>query len=179
MSRPSHEVKTRSFLRLQMRARYRSFTVTYPFTARVVGAPRMTSQLSFLHFAVLHCPMGHGELQACRFPDVVFPPLFLSAFVFFLFSLCLARWFWPDLMNGRHVHTTSVCISLRKVRGSSCGPLACWILERPSSLVTWFCIYRKALALAKHVLSSIRPDTIHCGRLGSKHQLTNKICPAD
>ena len=28
---------------------------------------------------VLHCPLGLGELQACTFPDVVFPPLLLSA----------------------------------------------------------------------------------------------------
>ena len=35
---------------------------------------------SFLHFfPVLHCPLGLGELQACPFPDVVFPPLPLSA----------------------------------------------------------------------------------------------------
>ena len=33
--------------------------------------------------------------------------------VFFTLSLCLARWFWPDLMNGRHDHTTAVCVSLR------------------------------------------------------------------
>ena len=34
---------------------------------------------SFLHFPlVLHCPLGLGELQACPFPDVVFPPLPLS-----------------------------------------------------------------------------------------------------
>ena len=33
--------------------------------------------------------------------------------VFFPLSLCLARCFWPDLMNGRHVHTTAVCVSLR------------------------------------------------------------------
>ena len=41
---------------------------------------------------------------------------FLSAFVVclvFPLSLCLASWFWPDLMNGRHVHTTSVCIPWR------------------------------------------------------------------
>ena len=24
--------------------------------------------------------------------------------------LCLAKWFWPDLINGRHVHTTAVCV---------------------------------------------------------------------
>ena len=34
---------------------------------------------SFLHFSVFHCPLGLGELQACPFPDVVFPPLPLSA----------------------------------------------------------------------------------------------------
>ena len=32
--------------------------------------------------------------------------------VFFLLALCLARWFWPDLLNGRHVYTTAVCVSL-------------------------------------------------------------------
>ena len=31
-------------------------------------------------FPVLHCPLGLAELQACSFPDVVFPPLPLSAF---------------------------------------------------------------------------------------------------
>ena len=30
-------------------------------------------------FPVLHCSLGLGELQACPFPDVVFPPLPLSA----------------------------------------------------------------------------------------------------
>ena len=25
----------------------------------------------------------------------------------------LTRWFWPDLMNGKHDHTTAVCVSLR------------------------------------------------------------------
>ena len=30
-------------------------------------------------FPVLHCPLGLGELQACPFPDDVFPPLPLSA----------------------------------------------------------------------------------------------------
>ena len=30
-------------------------------------------------FSVFHCPLGSAELQACPFPDVVFPPLPLSA----------------------------------------------------------------------------------------------------
>ena len=53
-------------------------------------------------FPVLHCPLGLGELQACPFPDVVFPPLPLSALSSSPLSLCLARWFWPVLMNMRH-----------------------------------------------------------------------------
>ena len=32
--------------------------------------------------------------------------------VFFPLSLCLVRWFWLDLMNGRHNRTTAVCVSL-------------------------------------------------------------------
>ena len=43
---------------------------------------------------------------------------------------------WPDLMNGKHDHTTAVCV-FTIVRRSSCGPFACWILARTSSLVTW------------------------------------------
>ena len=36
-----------------------------------------------------------------------------ACFVFFPLSLYLSRWFWPDRMNGRHDHTTAVCVSLR------------------------------------------------------------------
>ena len=50
--------------------------IIYPLTARVVGAPHDDFATSFLHFfPVLHCPLGLGELQACPFPDVVFPPV--------------------------------------------------------------------------------------------------------
>ena len=41
------------------------------------------------------------------------PTSFSVCLVFFPLSLCLARWFWPDLMNRRHVHITAVCVSLR------------------------------------------------------------------
>ena len=34
-------------------------------------------------------------------------------FLFFRLLLCLARWFWPDLMNRRHDHITVVCVSLQ------------------------------------------------------------------
>ena len=63
-------------------------------------------------FPVLHCPLGLAKLQACPFPDVVFPPL-PPYLVFFPLSLCFARWCWPDLINGRHIHTTAVCVPLR------------------------------------------------------------------
>ena len=80
----------------------RFFTFVYPLTARVVGAPQMTSQpASPICFPALHCPLGLSELQTCPFTDIVFPPLFSVCHVFFPLSLCVAVWFWPDLMNGR------------------------------------------------------------------------------
>ena len=69
--------------------------------------------------------------------------LMLSAhlcLVFFPLSRCLATWFWPDMINGRRGHTTPVCVSLQWSRWSSSGPIACWILARTSSLVTWSCL---------------------------------------
>ena len=48
-----------------------------PLTARVVWAPQMISQPVSFIFPVLHCPLGLDELQACPFPDVVFPSLHL------------------------------------------------------------------------------------------------------
>ena len=54
-------------------------TIINPLTARVVGAPQMILQPVSPFFPVLHCPLGLADLQACPFPDVVFPPLPLSA----------------------------------------------------------------------------------------------------
>ena len=69
---------------------------------------------SFLHFSCSPLPSGTwSELQACPFPDVVFPPLPSVRLVFFPLSLCLAIWFWPDLMNGKLDHTIAVCVFLR------------------------------------------------------------------
>ena len=85
----------------------------YPITARVVGAPQMISQPVFSIFPCSPLPSG-----TCRTPGMSIPwcclPTSSSVFiVFFSLSLCLARWFWPDLMNGKHDHTTAVCVSLR------------------------------------------------------------------
>ena len=107
-----------------------------PLTTRVVGAPQMILQPVFSIFPVFHCPLGLAELQACLFPDVVFPPLFVVVcLVFFSLSLCPEKWFWPNLPNRRHAHATSACLFIR-VRRSLCGQIACWILAQTSSVVT-------------------------------------------
>ena len=60
-------------------------------------------ETSFLHFStVLHWPLGLCKLKACPFPDVVFPPLLLSALSFSPFHCALQNGFWPNLLNGRH-----------------------------------------------------------------------------
>ena len=86
--------------------------ITNPLTARVVGAPQMILQPVFSIFPCSPLPSG-----TCWTPGLSIPwcCLLASSFVclfFFSLSLCLARWFWPDLMNRRLVHTSSVCVSL-------------------------------------------------------------------
>ena len=54
-------------------------TFTYPLTTGVVWGTTDDFTTSCLHFSVLQCPLGLGELQACPLPSVVFLPLLLSA----------------------------------------------------------------------------------------------------
>ena len=63
---------------------------------------------SFLHFPCSPLPTG-----TCRTPGLSIPTSSFVRLVFFPLSLCLSRWFWPDLMNGKHDHTTAVCVFLR------------------------------------------------------------------
>ena len=99
-----------------------------PLTARVVGAPQMILQPVFSIFSLFSTALWdlpnsrpvHPcclQLQACPFMlsstpglsiHVVFPPLPLSALSSPPFHCAFARWFWPDLMNGKHDHTTEV-----------------------------------------------------------------------
>ena len=68
------------------------------------------------------------------FPDVVYPPLLLSALSSSSFHCALQVGF------GQTWWTGDMTIPLRLftiVRRSSCGPIACWILARTSSLVAW------------------------------------------
>ena len=87
--------------------------VVCPLTVRVAGAARTNSQPVSSIF--LCFPTALWDL---RTPDMAIPwwclPTSSSVcLVFFPLSLCFVRWFWPDRMNGRHDHTTAVCVSLR------------------------------------------------------------------
>ena len=72
----------------------------------------MTSQPVSSVFLCSPLPSGTWWTQGLSIPWCCLPTSFSLCLVFFPLSWCLARWFWPDLMNGRHVHTTSVCVSL-------------------------------------------------------------------
>ena len=69
--------------------------------------------ISFLHFSLfttaLWVLVNSSPVQSLMLYSHLF--FVVVCLVFFPLSLCLAKYFWPDLMNGRHVHTTSVCIS--------------------------------------------------------------------
>ena len=87
-------------------------------------------------FSVLYSSLGLGEIQACPFPGVLFPPLFVPVVSSFPFTvpckMTLAR---PDERETCPYH---FCLCLfMMVRRSSCGPVACWILVQTSTLVTW------------------------------------------
>ena len=84
-----------------------------PLTARVVGAPQMILQPVFSIFPCSPLPSGTWRTPGLSIPWCCLPTSCSVCLVFFPLSLRLARWFWPDLMNGRRVHTVSICVSLR------------------------------------------------------------------
>ena len=87
-------------------------------------------------FSVLHCLLELGELQACPFRDVVFPRLLQSALSSSPFHCALQHGFArPDERETCPYHCSLRLFTM--ARRSSCGPIACWILARTSSLVTW------------------------------------------
>ena len=88
------------------------FIIIYPLTARVVGSPQMISQPVSSVFLCSPLPSGTWQCPGLFIPWCCFPTSFSVCLVFFPLSLCLVRWFWPDLMNGRHVHTTAVLFVL-------------------------------------------------------------------
>ena len=89
------------------------FTFTYPLTAWVVWAPQMTSQPASSIFLCSPLPSGNWRTLGLSIPWCCFHTSFPVCLVFFPLPLCLTRWFWPGLMIGRNVCTTSVCVSLQ------------------------------------------------------------------
>ena len=85
-----------------------TFTFTYPFTAGVVGAPQMTSQpVSSIFLSPL--AFGTCRTPGLSIPCCCLPTSFSVCLVFFLLSLCLARWFWPNQPSFK-ITWLSVCI---------------------------------------------------------------------
>ena len=81
-------------------------------TARVVGATQILQPV----FSIFPCsplPSWTCRTPGLSIPWCCLPTSSFACLVFFPLSLCLARWFRPDLINGRHVFTTAVCVSLR------------------------------------------------------------------
>ena len=68
------------------------------------------------------------------------------------FWLCPERWFLarPDERETWPYHCSLRLFTM--VRRSSCGPIACWILARTSSLVTWS-LYKMHSILRQHLIS--------------------------
>ena len=74
---------------------------------------------NFLHFSLFSTALWDlANSRPVHFFNIVFPPLFLSSTPFLYFT----KWFLPDLMNGRHVHSTSVCVILRWSAGQTPPP---------------------------------------------------------
>ena len=86
--------------------------IIYSLTARVVRAPQMISQPVFSVFPCSPLPSGTCRTPGLSIPWRCLPTSSSVCLVFFPLSLFLARWFWPDLMNGRRDHTSTVCVSL-------------------------------------------------------------------
>ena len=86
-------------------------------------------------FSIFPCsplPSGTWRTPGLSIPWWCLPTSSSVCLVFFPLSLCLARWFWPDLT--KHDYTTAVCVSLRSSGGlrvvrlpaGSWHGLPCW-----------------------------------------------------
>ena len=112
-------------------------TILSSHLSLIVAAPQMISQPVSSTFPCSPSLSGTWRTPGMSIPRCCLPTSSSVYLVFFPLSLCLAKWFWPDLMNGRHDHTTVNLRLFTMVRRSSCGPIACLILAWTSSLVTW------------------------------------------
>ena len=85
----------------------KSSHLIYPLTMRVTGAPLMILQPVSSIFPCSPMPSGTWQTPGLSIPWCCLPTSSSVCLVFFPLSLCLARWFWPDQMNGKHDHTTA------------------------------------------------------------------------
>ena len=88
---------------------YSIIIIIYPLTAKIVGAPQMISQPVPPISPCFPLPSGTWRTPGLSIPWCCLPTSFLCLPCLFPLLLCLARWFWSDVMNGRCVHTTAVC----------------------------------------------------------------------
>ena len=88
-----------------------------PLTARVIGAPQMISQPVSSISPCSPLPSGTWQTPGLFIPWYCLPTSSSVCLFFFPLSLCLARWFWPGLMNWRHDHTTAISVSLQLSEG--------------------------------------------------------------
>ena len=95
----------------------------------------MILQPVFSIFPCSQLPSGTRRSPGCPFPDVVFPPLPLSALSSSPFHCALQDGFGQTWWTGNM--TIPLQFASLTIGRSSCGPIACWILARTSSLVTW------------------------------------------
>ena len=87
--------------------------IIFPLTSRVVWAPQMISQPVSSIFLYSPLLSGTRRTPGLSIPWCCFPTCSSVCLFFFPLSLCLARRFLPDLMNGKDDHTTAVCVSLQ------------------------------------------------------------------
>ena len=110
--------------------------IIYSLTARVVGAPQMISQPDSSIFLCSPLPSETWRTPGLSIPWCCLPISCSICLVFFPLSLCLQDGFGQTWWTGTCPYHCSLRL-FTIVRRSSSGPIACWILARTSSLVTW------------------------------------------
>ena len=124
--------------------------IIYPLTAMVFGAPQMISQSVSSIFPCSPLPSGTWRTPGLSIPWCCLPTS--SACLLPPFTvLCKTVLITPDEWDTWPYHCS--LHPFRMVRRSSCGRIACWILARTSSLVTWS-LYEMCSILRQHLIST-------------------------
>ena len=113
--------------------------IIYPLISRVVGAPQMISQPVSSIFLCSSLPSGTLWTPGLSIPWCCLPifclPCLLPPFTVPC-KMVLAR---PDERETWPYHCILRLFTM--VTRSSCGPIACWISARTSSLVTCYMVF--------------------------------------